>query len=56
MGGKDSHSRLLDEGNESDIEQILVDPVGGERLEVEEDSREKKEDEEDKTKNEGRSP
>ncbi|XP_036445801.1 next to BRCA1 gene 1 protein isoform X2 [Colossoma macropomum] len=42
-----------DEGNESDIEQILVDPASGERFEEEElDSRKKKEEEEEKTKDE----
>ncbi|XP_022542100.2 next to BRCA1 gene 1 protein [Astyanax mexicanus] len=43
-----------DEGNESDIEQILVDPVNGERFEAEEESESKKdkEEEEEKSKDE----
>lgn len=42
-----------DEGNESDIEQILLDPVNGERFEEEElESKKDKEEEKEKTKDE----
>ncbi|XP_066498175.1 next to BRCA1 gene 1 protein [Hoplias malabaricus] len=52
-----SENVTADEGNESDIEQILVDPVGGERSEEDEsESKKKKEEEEEKTKNEEASP